>query len=48
MVGTELNLGGSSALSRPWQVGRSDFVKVQGFIDRKWLVEVEADCIADN
>ena len=24
------------------------FVEVQGFIDREWLVEVEADCIADN
>ena len=23
------------------------FVEVQGFINREWLVEVEADCIAD-
>jgi len=24
------------------------FVEVQGFIDREWLVEVEADCVADR
>jgi len=24
------------------------FVEVQGFIDRGWLVEVEADCVADR
>ena len=24
------------------------FVEVQGFINRKWLVEVEADCVTDR
>jgi len=24
------------------------FVEVQGFINREWLVEVEADCVADR
>jgi enamine deaminase RidA (YjgF/YER057c/UK114 family) len=24
------------------------FVEVQGFINREWLVEVEADCVADD
>ena len=24
------------------------FVEVKGFIDREWLVEVEADCVADR
>ena len=24
------------------------FVEVKGFINRKWLVEVEADCVADG
>jgi enamine deaminase RidA (YjgF/YER057c/UK114 family) len=24
------------------------FVEVQGFIDREWVVEVEADCVADR
>jgi len=24
------------------------FVEVKGFIDREWLVELEADCIADE
>ncbi len=24
------------------------FAEVKGFINREWLVEVEADCVADN
>jgi enamine deaminase RidA (YjgF/YER057c/UK114 family) len=24
------------------------FVEVKGFINREWLVEVEADCVADT
>jgi hypothetical protein len=24
------------------------FIEVQGFINREWLVEVEADCVADR
>jgi enamine deaminase RidA (YjgF/YER057c/UK114 family) len=24
------------------------FVEVKGFINREWLVEVEADCVADS
>jgi len=24
------------------------FIEVQGFINREWLVEVEADCVTDR
>ena len=26
----------------------TSFVEVKGFINREWLVEVEADCVADR